>query len=58
MKIVNKKKEDLKQEAEANMESPTAILNLEEEKKEEEKKEGDEKEGSSGGSVKKIVTFS
>jgi hypothetical protein len=40
------------------MESPTAILNLEEEKKEEEKKEGDEKEGSSGGSVKKIVTFS
>jgi len=58
MKMINKKKEDLKQEAEANMESPTAILNLEEEKKEEEKKEGDEKEGSSGGSIKKIVTFS
>jgi DNA-directed RNA polymerase II subunit RPB2 len=58
MKMINKKKEDLKQEAEANMESPTAILNLEEEKKEEEKKEGDEKEGSSGGSIKKVVTFS
>ena len=53
LKMVSKKSEELKEEAKANEESPTAILNLEEEKKVEEDAKSDEK-SQSGGAVKKV----
>jgi hypothetical protein len=54
LKMVSKKTEELKEEAKAKEESPTAILNLEEEKSAEDESKSDEKSQSDKSAVKKV----